>query len=70
LVGDGNTDIVVIEDPVVGALDAGLSVPVPGGASDIGNFLDESKHTLSVDKVVAEVAGEAGTSAIKSIALI
>lgn len=35
LVGDRNTDIFAIEDPVVGALDTGLLVPVPGGATDV-----------------------------------
>jgi hypothetical protein len=46
-----------VEDPVVGALKAGLLVPVPGGAADISGVSVGKRHTASsVAKIVSAVA--------------
>ena len=70
LIRDWDTDTVVVQDPVVGALETGSFVPIPGGASYIGDLFDGSKNALSADKIVANVAAEAGTISIESVALI
>lgn len=70
LIGNRHTDVVAVEDPVVGALKTSLLVPVPGGASDIGNLLNGGEDALSVVQVIANITAEAGSVAIKGVALI
>lgn len=64
------TDVVTVEDPVVGALQAGLLVPVPGGTADIRNRLNWSEDTLSVVEVVANIARKTVAIGVKCVALI
>ena len=55
MVGDGNANFVSIEDPVFGAGEADLVVPVPGGASGVGGLgiVEVREDTLSFLEVVS-----------------
>lgn len=70
MVRDWDADLVGVEDPVVGALEAKLLVPVPGGTSNVRDRLSGSKNAFSIVQIVSSVAGKASASAVKSIALI
>ena len=58
MVGDGNANFVSIEDPVFGAGEADLVVPVPGGASGVGGLgiVEVREDALSFLQVVSLVA--------------
>ena len=70
LIGDGNTDSVVIEYPIAGALEASLLVPIPGGTSHIGHFLDGSQDTGAIHKVISNIAGDAISTLVIGVALV
>lgn len=70
LIGNGDANVVIVEDPVAGALKASLLVPVPCSASDISNLLDGGKNAGSLDQVVANIAAHTGAVLVISIALI
>ena len=58
LIRDGNANFVSIEDPVFGAGEADLVVPVPGGASGVGGLgiVEVREDTDSVFQVISLVA--------------
>ena len=60
----------LVEDPVVGASQTSMVLPVPGSTSLISRLLDGCKFTGSVDKVIANIAGNAGSKFIESFALV
>ena len=55
LVGDGHADLVSIEGPVLGAGEADLVVPVPGGASRVSGLgvVEVREEALSILKIVS-----------------
>jgi hypothetical protein len=70
LVGDGNTNILAVEDPVVGALETNLFLPVPGGTSEVRRFLRRSQLAFSSVEEVTFIAGDTVSSGVKGLALI
>ena len=72
LVGDGHADLVSIEGPVLGAGEADLVVPVPGGASRVSGLgvVEVREKTESVGEVIALEAFSAVTVHGMSLALI
>jgi aspartate carbamoyltransferase regulatory subunit len=72
LVGDGHADLVSIEGPVLGAGEADLVVPVPGGASRVSGLgvVEVREDTLSFSKIVSLETLSAETSGVVSLALV
>jgi hypothetical protein len=60
-IGNGHTDVVLVEGPSVGAFQAFLSIPVPGSASEIrrSSGVGGRVDAVSVDHIVALEAGKA-----------
>jgi len=56
LVRDGDANSEFIEDPVVGAFDADLLVPVPLSAAYVRDLLDGGELASSVVQVVTSIA--------------
>ncbi len=70
MVGYGDADFIAVEDPIVGALETDLFVPVPSGASNVRNLLGWGQLTLSVVKVVSVVAAETVSTSVEGGALV
>jgi aspartate carbamoyltransferase regulatory subunit len=72
LVGDGHADLVSIEGPVLGAGEADLVVPVPGGASRVSGLgvVEVREEALSILKIVSLETFSAETSGVVSLALV
>ena len=72
LVRNRNADLVGVEDPSVGALQADLICPVPGSTSGISRLgvVGGREDAGTVNEVVALEAGSAGTGGIVSAALV
>jgi hypothetical protein len=69
LVGNRNADSVT-EDPIVGALQTDLSVPVPRGTSYVSDLLNGGEGALSVLEIVSFVAGNTGATVVEGSALV
>ena len=63
MIGDGNTDTVSILDPVLGASEADLIVPIPGGTSEVSGLhvVGFREDAFSFNEVVSLVASSAVT---------
>lgn len=61
LISDGNTDLVSVEGPFVGAGKTHLVGPIPGSTSEIGGMgsISGGVNALSFDDVVSSKAGQA-----------
>ena len=70
LIGDGHADTVVVENPVLRALEADLVFPVPGATTDVGGLPLRGFDAPSEVKVVAFIARSAGTEFVVRGALI
>lgn len=70
MVGNWHADVVGIEDPVAGAFQADLLIPIPAGTADIGNLLDGGENTSTLNEVVSHIAGETLSIGIEGVALI
>jgi hypothetical protein len=72
LISDGNTDLVSVEGPFVGAGKTHLVGPIPGSTSEIGGMgsISGGVNALSFDDVVSSKAGQAVSwSFVKGVAL-
>lgn len=69
-VADGNASLVGVEDPVGGALETDVVVPVPGGAADLSRsgVVGLREDASAVAEVVTLVAGGAGSAAVGGLA--
>lgn len=73
LIGDRHADSKVVEYPVIGAFQAALFFPVPGGASEVGRSGVVGARELAnstEEEIVAIVAGSACTSSIPGSAVV
>ena len=72
MVGDGHANFVGVEGPVLGAGEADLVVPVPGGASRVSGLgvVEVREDTLSFSKIVSLETLSAETSGVMSLALV
>ena len=64
MVRNGDADIVGIEGPFLGACQADLVGPVPGGTSEVGrlSIVSRREDTLSFNKVISLEASQAVSS--------
>jgi hypothetical protein len=72
LIGDGGADLVGVEDPVLGAGETDLIVPIPGGTSGISGLgvVRRREYTGSVLKIISLEAGQAGSLVVVGSTLI
>ena len=72
LVGNGNADLVGVEEPIIGTLQANLICPIPCSAAKIRwlSIIRLRKYTFSFLQIVSLIASSAGTSGIMSAALV
>jgi len=72
LVGNGEADFLVVEDPSGRAFQADLVVPVPGSAAGIGwlGVVGVREEAGALLEVVALVAGLTGTAGIVGLAVV
>ena len=72
LIRDGHTDILSVEGPSLGALEANLVIPIPSGTSEVSGVggIFRGVNTLTIDIVVTSKAGEAVSgSLVEGVAL-
>ena len=70
MVGNGDADTYIVENPVVGAAEALMVLPVPLSASKVGRLLDGGEFTSSVVQVVSLITGGTVTLEIEHLALV
>ncbi len=72
MVGDGHAGSQIVEDPVVGAFQTFLVLPVPGTAAEVrrSSSVGGGLGALTVGEVVSVVAGSTKTSSSPDLALV